>query len=426
MTNKGLILLDLFSGTGGFHKGLTEAGFDFKEVYYSEIDKHAIANYKYNYPNAKHIGSVNNILQSGIPRPHVITFGSPCQDFSLAGNRKGLAGDKSSLIQEAITAITHYRPDIFIWENVKGTFSSNAGSDFWAIIQAFANIGGYDIEWQLVNTSWLLPQNRERIYLVGHLTESCRDWRTVFPVTETFRQIDSEREERTTELSIRPNRAGSLRINHAGRIFKGQDGIVVYDNGLCPAICIGHGVVPKILIPSANKQAVIQLNSSTESNGKQPYQHNRVYAANGLCPALNTDTRPPAIKEIIQLNQSNHWQGSTRQTDRVYSEKGIMACLQQSRTDDKAKIFTANKIRRLTEIECERLQGFPDNWTKYGNYDGIVKEVPKTQRYKLLGNAVTAKMVELIGSRLITNFKRADAIRVSLHDEIADNYKQAA
>ena len=71
---------------------------------------------------------------------------------------------------EAIRLINECRPSVFIWENVKGTFSSNAGADFWAIIQAFTNIGGYRQEWQLCNTSWILPQNRERVYLVGYST----------------------------------------------------------------------------------------------------------------------------------------------------------------------------------------------------------------------------------------------------------------
>ncbi len=166
-----IITLDLFSGIGGFSKGVQEAGFEIEKHYFSEIDTHAIANYKYNFPNAKHIGSVTNVRGTDIERPNIITFGSPCQDFSLAGKRTGMDGQRSSLISEAIRLISECRPDFFIWENVKGAFSSNNSRDFWAIIQAFANIGGYRLEWQLLNTSWVLPQNRERIYLVGHLAE---------------------------------------------------------------------------------------------------------------------------------------------------------------------------------------------------------------------------------------------------------------
>jgi len=144
MKNKELVLLDLFSGMGGFHKGLEDAGFKFKKTYFSEIDKHAIANYQYNFKNAEYVGSVDAI--SGIERPNIITFGSPCQDFSLAGKRRGMEGERSSLISHAIALVDRYKPDLFMWENVKGAYSSNDGADFWAIIQAFTNLDGYRFE----------------------------------------------------------------------------------------------------------------------------------------------------------------------------------------------------------------------------------------------------------------------------------------
>ena len=150
-------IIDLFSGIGGFSLGFQRAGYQFTEHYFSEIDKNAIANYKYNFPHAKYIGDITSIHGGDFTDIDIITFGSPCQDFSLAGRREGLKGTKSSLIAHAIALITNIRPSIFIWENVKGAFSSNARADFWAIIQAFAHIGGYRLEWQLLNTSWLLP-----------------------------------------------------------------------------------------------------------------------------------------------------------------------------------------------------------------------------------------------------------------------------
>ena len=126
-------IIDLFSGIGGFSLGFQRAGYQFTEHYFSEIDKSAIANYKYNFPNAKYIGDITTIQPADIAGADIITFGSPCQDFSLAGKRTGLKGNKSSLIQHAIALITHVRPSIFIWENVKGAYSSNAGADFCAI-----------------------------------------------------------------------------------------------------------------------------------------------------------------------------------------------------------------------------------------------------------------------------------------------------
>ena len=189
-----LVLLDLFSGAGGFHMGLERAGFTFRKVYFSEIDKHAIANYKYNFPNAEYIGSVTDVRGGDLGRVDIITFGSPCQDFSLAGKRTGMEGERSVLITEAIRLISECRPSVFIWENVKGVFSSNGGADFWAILAAFANIGGYRLEWQLLNTSWVLPQNRERIYLVGHLAGGSEPG--VFPFRDSDSVFDKGRREK--------------------------------------------------------------------------------------------------------------------------------------------------------------------------------------------------------------------------------------
>jgi len=271
-------IIDLFSGIGGFALGFQRAGYQFTEHYFSEIDKHAIANYKHNFPHAKYIGDITTLHGGDFTDIDIITFGSPCQDFSLAGKRAGLAGAKSSLIAHAIALIAHIRPGIFIWENVKGAFSSNARADFWAILQAFANIGGYRLEFQLLNTSWILPQNRERIYLIGHLAG--RSIPGVFPIGEV------------TKDSCKKTRN-------------------IYDYS----------------------------------------------------------------RTILRGYKNSSSTGSFIKTK-------------------------SNKIRYLTEIECERLQGFPDNWTQYGNYDGVIKPIAKTQRYKLIGNAVTVDIVELIAKRL--------------------------
>jgi len=124
--------LDLFSGIGGFHLGFERAGYKVNS-YFSEIDKHAVAVYKQQFKESKYVGSVTNVRGADLPRIDLITFGSPCQDFSLAGKRKGMEGERSSLILEAIRLIGECQPRVFVWENVKGTFSSNDGQDFAAI-----------------------------------------------------------------------------------------------------------------------------------------------------------------------------------------------------------------------------------------------------------------------------------------------------
>ena len=104
-----MVLLELLSGIGGFSMGLQAAGYSFEKVFFSEIEKHAIANFKYNFPYAEHIGSVTDIAKVGIARPDIITFGSPCQNFSAVGDGTGLRGEASSLVRYAGEALGTFR-----------------------------------------------------------------------------------------------------------------------------------------------------------------------------------------------------------------------------------------------------------------------------------------------------------------------------
>lgn len=323
--------LDLFSGIGGFHLGFERAGFEVTS-YFSEIDKHAVAVYQHQFKNATYVGSVTDVRGADLPNIDLITFGSPCQDFSLAGKRKGMDGERSSLILEAIRLIGECRPRAFVWENVKGTFSSNDGEDFAAILQAFANIGGYRLEWQLLNTSWFLPQNRERIYLVGYSTTPNGDWGGVFPISES----SGESHQRPAEVASALQHPG-----HSGGNYRGM-----------------NMIAEPLKIKVANKK--------------------------GYQEAVDGDA--------IRLYQPNS------ETQRGRVGKGVAHTLE---TTGQQGVVNDYRIRRLTPIECERLQGFPDNHTEYGVYDGEVKKMSNTQRYKQCGNAVTVDVVKAVAEQLI-------------------------
>jgi len=378
--------LDLFSGIGGFHLGFERAGYEVTS-YFSEIDQHAVAVYKHQFPNSTYVGSVTNVRGADLPRIDLITFGSPCQDFSLAGKRAGMEGERSSLVLEAIRLISECRPSVFVWENVKGTFSSNDGADFWAIIQAFANIGGYRLEWQLLNTSWFLPQNRERIYLVGYSTTTGGDWRGVFPIGESHKSNPVQR------VQI---------VGHRGT--GGQQGFIYGEDGIAATLnACGYKDPMKVQVK--------QIGTRLDSGGKQPYQQDRVYDADGYVPALNAGKSDLILRvksatssgheeatsgDSINLSQPN----SETRRGRVGRQKA-----QTLETSCNQAVFEGYRIRRLTPIECERLQGFPDNHTAFGNYDGVVKPMSNTQRYKQCGNAVTVDVVAAVAKNCLPLFK---------------------
>ena len=358
-----MILLDLFSGIGGFSLGLDKW---VTKHYYSEIDKHAIAIYKHNFKESEYVGSVESI--GDIERPNIITFGSPCQDFSIAGKRSGLEGSRSSLIQYALNTISKFRPDVFIWENVKGVFSSNDGADFWAIVKAFADIGGYRLEWQLLNTAWFLPQNRERIYLIGHLAEGST--RNIFPIGKSDGGSDEGSVEST---NVRCLQGGG----HSG----------------------GHHSSMTLLI-----EPVCMTRKSFDGNEADGKRAWREHKTPNQSPVLNAQMGMGGdnVPYVVESNavEVKMIQNSGDIGNRKLSESNIAYSLRCSQGSDGGQsLVSNNSIRRLTEIECERLQGFPDNWTQYGDYDEV-KKVSKTQRYKCLGNAVTVNVVREIGRRI--------------------------
>jgi DNA (cytosine-5)-methyltransferase 1 len=395
-------LLDLFSGIGGFHLGLEKAGFEV-ESYFSEIDKYAIDVYSNNFKNATYVGSVTDVRGGDLPDIDAITFGSPCQDFSLAGKRKGLGGQRSSLISEAIRLIGEKRPRFFIWENVKGTFSSNNREDFAAILQAFTNIGGYRLEWQLLNTKWFLPQNRERIYLVGYLANGSGG--QIFPIREndeyfnqSLRTEEGERQclqtshSRTIKKNIGNMCSDDTYIKVKSATASGYEEAREGDSINLTAINskTRRGRVGEKIAQTLDThchQAVIGY--SRDVKGKVTSYHekqdcNTLHGSSGT--GNNTD-------QFIKIGDYRSDEGYRERKD------GDSPTLNSNNTKNETggTPIIVNKIRRLTPIECERLQGFPDDWTAVGKEMGDISD---TQRYKMCGNAVTVDVVAAVAKNI--------------------------
>lgn len=192
--NKSMTLGSLFDGSGGFPLGGVLAGIT--PIWASEIEPFPIRVTTARFPNMKHYGDITTIKGSELEPVDIISFGSPCQNLSVAGKREGLDGDRSSLFYEAIRIIKEMReatngkyPRYIVWENVPGAFSSNKGEDFKAVLNEICKVkdeqvsiskpskwenagrimgDGYSIAWRLFDAQfWGVPQRRQRIYLVA-------------------------------------------------------------------------------------------------------------------------------------------------------------------------------------------------------------------------------------------------------------------
>jgi len=170
-----LRVFDLFTGIAGFSLGIDRAlgAENVEHIGFGDIKQSAIDVCRYRYPHVK-----NYADGEYIPDFDLLVGGSPCQDFSIAGKRAGINGDKSKLFYYFLQILKEKKPNEFIFENVKGILSSNKGDDFKAICKMFLFFG-YEIDYMLVNSkNFGVPQNRERVYVVGSKTGK----KSIFPI----------------------------------------------------------------------------------------------------------------------------------------------------------------------------------------------------------------------------------------------------
>ena len=340
-----------FSGIGGFELGI---GDKHECVGFSEIDKYATAIYQKHFPEHKNYGNITTINAEELPDFDLLVGGFPCQAFSIAGKRKGFDDTRGTLFFDLARILRAKQPRLFLFENVKGLLSHDNGKTFATIIATLDELG-YDCQWQVLNSKSWVPQNRERIYIAGHLRGTPRP--EVFPFGETDKK-DSRNVGEDLSYTLDANYAKGTNTLEKGR------------------------------------RQLIQLNQPNHSN-------DRVYGADGISPTLNTmqgGNRQP----FIQQKAHGYNNGG---------KKFIAPTLTKNAYEHNNHV---NAIRRLTPIECERLQGFPDGWTEYGGFtkaNEITKKHPEhmpafekisdTQRYKCCGNAVTVNVIRDIAERLL-------------------------
>jgi DNA-cytosine methyltransferase len=279
-----------------------------------------------------------------------------CQSFSLAGKRKGFLDPRGTIINDVLQIIAAKKPRYVLIENVKGLLSSHGGWDFARILSALDEIG-YDVEWCILNASDLVPQNRERIFIVGHLRIEPRP--QVFPIGQG---CGGPAQAPPQAPGAGPRLRGGVASCLAQRDYKGGNNIIV------------HSTYPRTGDPTQGGTGHLSK-------------------ADGLAYCCDTHNSQ-AIEVLPTLTPGR---AEKRQNGRRFKEDGDPSFTITAQ-DIHGVCINKSQIRRLTPTECERLQGFPDGWTSTFQ-DG--KPVSDSQRYRMMGNAVVPCVVQAVMEKLV-------------------------
>lgn len=335
--------LDLFAGIGGFRLGMERAGHEC--VGFCEIDQFARKSYKaiHNTEGELEFHDITRVTDESvreIGRVDVICGGFPCQAFSIAGKRAGFEDTRGTLFFEIARFASILRPKYLFLENVTGLLNHDNGNTFETILGALDELG-YDAEWQVFNSkNFGVPQNRERVFIIGHLRGA--GGRAIFPFGRGDKEIGSLQGQSTNTITARYGEAQGS----GSYIIEGQQPKIIQR---------GHGY---------NQGGEHDTAPTLTSNSWQENNHVKVY------DFYNRKTKD----EVGTLTASGH-QGNTK--------AGTFG------------ILDGIRIRKLTPRECWRLQGFPD-WA----FDRAQAVNSNSQLYKQAGNSVKVNVIEAIAKRL--------------------------
>lgn len=362
-------VLSCFAGIGGFDLGFERAGME--TVAHVEIDNYASQVFARHFPNSKHYEDITKFDATPYRGVDIVCGGFPCQDLSVAGKRKGLAGGRSGLFWELVRVIRETKPRYFVLENVPGLLSSNKGRDMGTVIGALAELG-YGISWRVLDSQYFgVAQRRRRVFIVGSLgTGSSAE--ILFEPESLCRDTPPRREAREdiTELAgtlassggglNRPSRSGNQAdFCIVGTLSAHARGKPQNGNEVDYQTCVAFG-----------------WNKSTKQTMR-------------VCETTDALQASPASNPAVLIDEAAFNQGENGAYTPIISQDGVCMALRNNRPHAVPQQPT---VRRLTPRECERLQGFPDDWTE-GHSD--------TQRYKMLGNAVTVNVAEWIGRKIM-------------------------
>lgn len=383
MSAEGINVLSLFDGMSCGQIALERSGIKVANYFASEIDKHAIKVTQSNYPQTIQLGDVTQIKSESLPKIDLILAGSPCQGFSFSGKQLAFDDPRSRLFFEFVRLRNELNPTEFLLENVE------MAKEHRKVITQYVGVRPITINSALVSAQnrvrnyWTniyskrfglfddlecgIPQPIDRGVFIKDILEE-----NVSPKYNLSEKMLSYFKQRKANFN-----SGKVNVRDpngkASCLTASMAKMDISDNYLCVA-SRGRKENPNskweqqmemrldgktnCLTSCSKDNMVIQLNDSKESNGAQPYQQNRVYDINGKSPALLAEmsSKTHAIMDKAPcLHGFEH--GTNGQFNKMLAKGGL--------------------LRRFTEIECERLQGVPDNYTIAAS---------STQRYKMLGN----------------------------------------
>ena len=377
--------LDLFAGIGGFRLGMESAGHEC--VGFCEIDKFARASYKAIHDTKGEIElhditAVSDEFIRGIGRVDIICGGFPCQAFSIAGNRRGFEDTRGTLFFEICRFASVLRPKYLFLENVRGLLNPDRGATFETIIRTLDKLG-YDVEWQVLNNkNFGVPQNRERVFIIGHLRGERT--RNVFPISGESEQSDHQ----PPKIEIIGN------TRNPNGTSKGTKSVVYGSGGVVGTLTATDYKEPKqvaikqfgILQPNFNQCGVVY-----ETDGIAPTI--RAYQGGGLEPKIRVKEATSKGYAEAEVGDSVNLSHPNSKTRRGRVGKQVANTLLTG--ESQGVIEPDYRIRKLTPRECWRLQGFPD-WA----FDKAQEVNSNSQLYKQAGNSVTVNVIAAIAKEL--------------------------
>ena len=373
--------LDMFAGIGGFRFAMEAAGHEC--VGFCEIDKFARASYKaiHDTEGEIEIHDVTTVTEKeirNIGQVDVICGGFPCQAFSIAGNRRGFEDTRGTLFFEVARFASVLKPKYLFLENVKGLLNHDNGNTFEVIISTLDELG-YDVEWQVLNSkNFGVPQNRERVFIIGHLRGECT--RRIFPISGKNEQSDTE-----SKIKVIGNTKNPNGTSHGSKSR-------VYDsNGLMATLTATDYREPKqVAIPvlTPNRVEKRQNGRRFKTNGEPMFTLTAQDQHGVLLEDKKLKIREATTKGYAEagVGDSVNIANINSKTKRGRVGNQIANTLLAS--EQQGVVGSDYRIRRLTPRECWRLQGFPDS-----AFDKAQAVTSNSQLYKQAGNSVTVNVI---------------------------------